>query len=246
MSRRMPLHLLAALALLCGAAPAAFAVSAEAAPGGPAAHVATDPADCDESLLLEEDDGTLTCADEGEPFDDDEEVCDDPYADDDDTSLDDADEAEAVASSRDDGDECGEDAAETGAPVAPTVSSLRASVSGSGSRRRVRVGFRLDRAGDVRLTLERLAAAGARRARCATPARRGRGGRVASGRRGCARGTALPGAVTVTGRRGANTTDLPRRWNGRALAAGTYRLTATPRQRGGVSATTTFALSAKR
>lgn len=105
----------------------------------------------------------------------------------------------------------------------------------------MRVAFRLDRAGKVRLTLERVAtgaSASRARKRCAGTA----GTRAGKSRKGC--GVALRGSVDVDGRSGANSTELPRRWNGRSLAPGSYRLTATPARRGGASATTTFSIAA--
>jgi hypothetical protein len=84
-------------------------------------------------------------------------------------------------------------------------------------RNAVKVSFRLDRKSDVTLAVQRI------------------GGARASGRaRGATRGT-----VSLDGRRGANAATL-RRWQGRKLQPGRYRLTATPAD--GRAATATFTL----
>lgn len=242
MSRRLLLPLLAALALLLAGASAALAVAPAAAGGGPSARIAQD--DADDPAADAQDDGDVTddgCeeTDDGEIVCDDDwtdgdvdELCDDDWTDDDDLAGDD--DAAEIAGD----DDCAE---QQDAATAPRVAALHATVTGAGRRARVRVAFRLDRAGKVRLTLERVgASARSSRAgkRCAGTAGTGGG----KGRRGC--GVALRGSVDVDGRSGANSTELPRRWNGRPLAPGGYRLTATPVRRGGASATTTFSLAA--
>ena len=83
------------------------------------------------------------------------------------------------------------------------------------------VSFRLDRGSRVTLTLQRL------------------GGAARASRRPLA----LRGTVGLSGRRGENATTL-RRWKGRALQAGRYRLTATPA--GGRAATADFTLRVAR
>lgn len=244
MPRRLILPLLAAIALLFAAAPAALA-AAPLTNGGPSAHAATeddaseesagDEEDCSDEFAIEAEDGTIVCGDDPDLGDegDVDELCDDGWGYDDDGSSDDP---EAEAATRE--DDC---AADESAAAAPHLSALQATVAGKGRKLRVRVGFRLDVAGEVRLTLERVeAAASGRRKQCAAAAAR----RSARDAKSCSRGTAVRGSVDVKGRGGANTTELPRRWNGRALAPGSYRLTATPRAAGGVGMTTTFRLAA--
>lgn len=251
MSRRLLLPLLAALALLGAAAPAALAATAPSAAAGPSARIAggsdgaraaaaDDDDAIDDGAACDVEDPACSETDEDPAGEDDViEPCDDGLGEDqDDGELAD-DDAEASAAA-DDGCEEQDTAAEA-AP--PRVSALRATVAGKGRAARVRVTFRLDRAGAVRLTLERVGtAAGSTRARCASAARRNGGRTDRRARRGCRRASAVRGSVTVDARAGANASELPRRWGGRPLAPGGYRLTATPAA--GAAAATTFTLAA--
>jgi hypothetical protein len=125
------------------------------------------------------------------------------------------------------GEEEGEESGEEATPVVvpPRLSALGATVAGLGGRQRVRVTFHLDRAAVVRLTLERTATA------------------VARGARRTRRPVALHGSVAVDGRSGGNATPLPKRWSGRRLVPGTYRLTATPEEDAAHSAVARFTLA---
>lgn len=242
---RLVLLLIAALALLLGAA------SAQAAPAAqthPTARVADDLDDAAEDDGWTDDDA---CA----PDEDDDACLDDAWEDDDvwcedDSALDGedeevldeetyAEEGEPIAAAAD--DECGEDAA----PAAPEVTALSATVAGEDDRLRVHVAFRLDQAGPVELTLARTGAVTSRRARGACPS----GARAAAAKRkrkakGKKCGARLPGSMTVVGRPGANTVQLRGRWRGKRLASGTYLLTATPKAPGATSDTATFKIAA--
>ncbi len=226
---RLP-HLLlllrCALALCAGAAPALAAADT------PSRTVVTsddewsddgdwsdeDPGDAwgdwDDECLVADEDGEIlvdeTCEDDAELCDDWEDWSAEELASEDEWGDDEAWD-EWADDDEDLGDEdCGEDAEE--AP--PTkLTSLRATPA---RRNAGQVSFRLDRRGAVTLTLRRV-----------------RGARASSGPR------AMRGAVSVAGRKGANATTL-RRWNGRALKPGSYRLTATPAA--GRAATTAFTL----
>jgi hypothetical protein len=237
MPRVLLIALLAAATAALGAAPAlAVAVTP------PAAHAATAD-DCDPDVDAdcapdpgdewdEEDPGDEDmCVDDACPEDD---VCDEEAGDDEGQGddLDDDwgdDEAfAATATSEDDEWTCEEDAAAEPEP-APRISRLHAAPARHGrGGARVNVKFRLDRAGQLTLSLERVGAKGARR-RCGTA-----GGR-------CTTATRLRGTLELTGRAGANATTL-RRWNGRRLTPGSYRLTVTPTVAGGRPVTTSFAV----
>lgn len=242
MSRRLLLPLLSALALLLASAPAALA--APAANAGPAASAAT--AD-DDTACSDDPEVDLPPCEEATEDDggggDAAELCDDSLGDD---------------SSGDDGEDWSDDEEPFGEAcdqVAPTISDLAASVSGRGRRARIRVTFSLDLPGAVELTLERSDAGVTRGGRCAAaPARSAAKGKgeakgSRSGKRAgrsCTRLVTLRGTVTVDGDEGANAVQLRRRWSGRALAAGSYRLTATPADDGGEPVSTTFTLAAAR
>lgn len=99
----------------------------------------------------------------------------------------------------------------------PRLTALSATAT---RRSAVKVSFRLDRKGAVTLAVQRIGGA-----------RTGGRSRAATRR-----------SVSVDGRRGANATTL-RRWQGRRLQPGRYRLTATPAD--GRAATTTFTLRAR-
>mgnify|MGYP001144291773 CR=1 FL=1 len=241
----MPRHLIPALAVVALAL--ALGVPAAAAqPAAPAAAAAARSADAldgwdDEDACVVDD----RCDEDGW---DDELACDDEDWDDElwDELDEDAAWADvaplALAATDDaelddelDGEWCEDDEAAT---AAPRLTALRATVAGAGRRARVRIAFRLSRAARVALTL---APAGrrARRGACARTARPRQ--RRAAGGRGCRTATAPRGAVVVAGRAGANRVEL-RRWRGARLAAGTYRLTATPKGAGARGAHTTFTI----
>ena len=255
MSRRLLVPLLSALALLLAAAPAVLAAPAHA--GAPLAGVAADddtvPADdaCSDDPEVDlpacGEDSYDDAYDDGGVCGDDADWSDDDFADDEEWSDDDAE----LRADDDFADDC-----ET---VAPTVSDLAATVSGRGRRTRIRVTFTLDLPGEVELTLARTEPGVTRGRRCvpapATPARAARKGRNAGGRHGrgtktsgrsCTRTVALRGSAYVDGEEGANSADLRRRWGGRALPAGSYRLTATPTDDGGEPVSAAFTLSAVR
>jgi hypothetical protein len=217
--------LLSALVLSAGAAPA-FAADAPAHAVVASDDEWGDEGDWGDDEEAGEDWSDVDCADEdGEPLPaeeciEDDWVCDDEWEDWSDEEIASDDEwADAAVDewADDDEDWSDEDCAEEAEEVAPPrLTALRATPA---RRNTVKVSFKLDRKGTVVLSLRRV------------------GGARTSGRgrsRGAARGT-----VNVAGRRGANATTL-RRWKGRALAPGSYRLTATPAT--GRAATTTFTL----
>lgn len=257
MSRRLLVPLLSALALLLAAAPAALAAPAHA--GAPLAGTAADDdsAPADDSACSDDPEVDLPACGE-DAYDDDADLCDDSSSGEDEWSDDQwsdgdewSDDGSELRSDDDWSDDC-----ET---VAPTVSDLAATVSGRGRGTRIRVTFTLDLAGEVELTLARTAPGVTRGRRCvavpATSAKAARKGRKASGKRGrgtktsgrgCTRTTTLRGSVYVDGDEGANSTDLRRRWRGRALPAGSYRVTATPTDDGGEPVSASFTLAAAR
>lgn len=272
MPRRLLLPLLAVLALLCAAAPAASAAPPSA--GAPAARAAVDELDdeivgedeacdatldedaaldCEEDLFDEGDDVAELCEDEWS--EDDEWSDEDDWSDEDEQLADEGDAELASTSVSDEEDDCWTEDDEA---LAPILTDLRVTVAGQGRRQRVGVAFRLDEAGTVRLTLERTGGASASAKRCtvASTSAKGKGGakgRGAKGKakgkgktKGCARPVALRGSRVVAGRAGVNEAAIGRRWNGRALAPGGYRLTATPLGAEGESVATTFALSARK
>ncbi len=136
---------------------------------------------------------------------------------------------------------------EAEAEPAPLVTKLRATSARQGRDLRVQVRFRLDRAGDVSLTLERVGGTARSSRRCAAPARAGGHGKSHDKKKGknCARTVALSGTMSVAGHAGKNATTL-RRWKGRRLAPGSYRLTVTPVADGARSAKATFKVAAPR
>ncbi|MDO8209470.1 hypothetical protein [Conexibacter sp. CPCC 206217] len=249
MPRRLLLPLLAALALPLAAAPSAFA--APAASSTPIARAAVDGpgADCaDDELAVEEEDGTITCTsgdDEsgGDWVDGDDGdvsgLCDDDWSDDDGEEWSDDDPAEASAA---DDDGCADEETVVGAPL---LRALRATVAGQGRRAHVTVSWTLNTPGDVALTLERTEAGISSGKRCVPVAAKAKQARAKQARRhgkSCTRSTAVRGTITTAGEAGANTLEL-RRWKGRRLAPGTYRLTAEPIGDDPVETTTTFRLA---
>lgn len=229
MSRRLLVSLLSALALLLAAAPAALAAPAPQASPTAAAAVADDACSDDPAVELP------PCADD---WADDEELCDPELSE----------EYLRAAAARDDEEWSDEEAwYDDGCePYAPTISRLSATVAGRGARARVRVAFSLDGSGEIELTLARVEPGVVRGGRCAAaPARAAkkakRGKRAA---KPCARTVELRGSVVVDGEEGANSVELRRRWGGRALPAGSYKLTATPLE-DGESVTASFALAGR-
>jgi len=192
-----------------------------------------------------DDDGCVVTDENGEP------IADDSCWEDDDPCL--ADEGAAAQPVDDDwgddwGDEdpgeeagestCDEDPATSEHVAPPLISDLHAS-DARGSR--VRVDFRLDRAGHIILTLKRTGQPGKANRRCAKPARAAKRRAAGKPSNACGSRVAVRGALSIAGRSGANATTL-RRWNGQPLAPGAYRLTATPDAAGGRGASTTFTL----
>lgn len=227
MPRRPLTLLLTALALLLVAAPASLA-AAPAATTAPTARTAVDCAA--DALLVEEEDGTVVCDDDdaADLGDDDvDALCEDDWSDDDgeDWGDESADEDDASAAVSD--DDCGDDSY-----AGATISGLQAKVLGRGRSAQVQVGFTLDAADTVELTLARSAAGTASGKRCVV--RAAKKGKAAKGKR-CTRTTGFGGAVTVEGEAGANTV-TPSRWKGRKLKPGTYVLSATTGD-GGTTAT---------
>lgn len=220
MPRRPLTLLLAALALLLVTAPATLA-AAPAATTAPTARIAVDCAD--DELLVEEDDGTVVC-DEGvgEDLGDDDvdALCEDDWSDDDGEDWgDDEGGAEDDAFVAVSDDDCADDGDVAGA----TISGLQAKVLGRGRGAQVQVGFTLDAADTVELTLARSTAGTTSGKRCVV--RTAKKGKAAKGKR-CTRTTGFGGAVTVAGKAGANSV-TPTRWKGRKLKPGTYVLSAT-------------------
>ncbi|MBB4662732.1 hypothetical protein [Conexibacter arvalis] len=249
MSRRLLVPLLSALALLLAAGPAALAAAAP--PSAPLAAAAVD----DETWVDDD-----ACSDDPEV---DLPPCEESW---DDGSGDDAElcdvalEVEPLrASGAKDSEEWSEDDEawvddetwlDDCEPLAPTVGGLAVAVAGRGAATRLRVAFSLDLPGAVELTLARVESGVTRRRRCVAAPARAAGKRSKHARRRaakragrrCTRTVALRGVVAVDGVEGANAVELRRRWGGRALAAGSYRLTATPVDEGGRGATAAFAL----
>jgi hypothetical protein len=226
MPRRLLTPLLAALALLLIAAPAALA-AAPAATSAPAARTAVDCAD--DELSVEEEDGTIVCEPDDLGADDDlDALCEDDWSDDEDWGDDEGgEEEEAYVAVADDDDDC----ADAG-DVPAVLSGLQATVTGRGRSAQVKVGFALDVAGTVELTLARSEAGTASGKRCVV--RTAKKGKAAKGKR-CTRTTGFGGAVEVAGRAGANSVS-PRHWKGRKLRPGTYVVSATTGD-GGTTAT---------
>lgn len=223
MPRRLLTPLLTALALLLVAAPAAFA-AAPAAASAPAARTAVDCAD--DELSVEEEDGTIVCEPDDLGADDDlGALCEDDWSDDEDWGDDEGDDEEEAYVAVDD------DCAEEG-DVSAVLSGLQATVTGRGRSAQVKVGFTLDVAGTVELTLARSEAGTASGKRCVV--RTAKKGKAAKGKR-CTRTTGFGGAVKVAGSAGANSVS-PRRWKGRKLRPGTYVVSATTGD-GGTTAT---------
>ncbi|MDW5594419.1 hypothetical protein VSS74_08730 [Conexibacter stalactiti] len=230
MPRRPLTLLLTALALLLVAAPASLA-AAPAATAAPTARLAVDCAD--DELLVEQEDGTTVCGEDDLGDDDLDALCEDDWSDDDGEDWGDkgADEEEVSAAVSD--DDCAEDGDFAGA----TISGLQAKVLGRGRGAQVQVGFTLDAADTVELTLARSTAGTASGKRCVV--RTAKKGKAAKGKR-CTRTTGFGGAVTVAGAAGANTV-TPSRWKGRKLKPGTYVLSATT---GDGGKTATFKIAA--
>lgn len=245
---RFALLIIAAFALLFGATAAQAAPAGQTAPKAPVASVAQDDPfenevyDEDECLLdeddacLEEDwsDEDLACEDElwddeGWTEEDDEPISDEE------TYVDDA-EAAAAAD-----DEC-EDALEGEEVVAPELTALSATVAGEDARLTVQLSFRLDEPGKVELTLARVGGTASKRAKAACP--RGVGAKGKKGKKGKKCGGTLPGRMLVTGRAGLNRVALRGRWQGKKLAPGGYRLTATPQAAGASGDTVSFKIAA--
>lgn len=240
MPRRLLITLLSALALLLAAAPSVLAAPAPQA--GPTAAAAVDEVPAGEEECSDDPEVELpACTDGWEDGGDDAGLCD----------ADLSEEHLHASAAQEEEEEWSDDDAwlddECDAP-APTLSGLAAAVTGRGARTRVRVTFTLDLPGEVELTLARVEEGVTRRGRCAAaPARSAKQAKGAKGgKRGkrCSRVVELRGSVVVDGDAGANATDLRRRWGGRALAAGSYKLTATPLD-GDASATASFALAGR-
>lgn len=237
MSRRLLTTLLSALALLLATAPGALATPV--AQSGPAASAATD----DDTACSDDPDVDLPACEDDDPGDDDAGLCDAALGDD--GSFDDPD-APAWSDEEESGDDgCAEE------ETAAVLSGLAATVAGRGARARVRVSFTLDLPSAVELTLARVESGVTRGRRCvAAPARsaavksraarKGKGKAKGQDGRSCTRTTVLHGSQSLDGDAGANTTGLRRRWGGRALAPGSYRLTAEPD--GGEAVTAAFTL----
>ncbi|HST39459.1 MAG TPA: hypothetical protein VLK58_08110 [Conexibacter sp.] len=227
MPRRLLTPLLTALALLLIAAPAAV-VAAPAATSAPAARTAVDCAD--DELSVEEEDGTLVCEPDDLGADDDlDALCEDDWSDDEDWGDDEGgDEEEAYVAD----DDCAD-----AADVPAVLSGLQATVAGRGRGAQVTVGFTLDVAGTVELTLARSEVGTASGKRCVV--RTAKKGKAAKGKR-CTRTTGFGGPVEVAGRAGVNSVS-PRRWKGRKLRPGTYVVSATT---GDGAKTATFKVAA--
>lgn len=239
---RIPLlRLLAVALMLCMLAVGAASAAASVPAATHAATVAGDDEDPGEDWGEEDpgddwgdedpdddwgDDGACVATDDA-CFEDDEELC---FADGDWEEWEDEEFASSAQDDEDadddgawDDEACDEDAEEA-TVAAPRLSALHATPARRGA---VRVRFRLDRGGRVTLALQHLS--GARASGC---------GRAARAARRC---RTLRGSATVAGRKGVNATTL-RRWQGRALKPGSYRLTATPAEAGSRGASTTFTL----
>ncbi len=260
----MPRPLSLLLCLLAAFAYGATPVLAKATVSvPPIAHTAGDDSGddqgdvCDESDDCSGDDcATDNCAEDPDPGDDsctqqwdddsqqwidvdgscdDSNFCDDASAGDD-GSDDDALAADTAA------DDCAGDEAD--AEVAPPrVSKLHATVAQVRHGRVVLVAFKLDQDGKVTLALTQVGARSS--ARCAATPAKARHRAHAKRRAACPRAVAPSGTLSFSGHAGANQTTL-RRWKGRALAPGSYRLTVTPLADGAQSATATFKLRAAR
>lgn len=232
MPRILLLALAAAAALLLGAAPAIAASTPPAT-----AHVATFD-ECDPDLDLDcdewEDD-----EDWDDEWTDDEEWCDDEWIDDE--EWDDEDLASVSTSDDDewiDDEELCDWEDEADEELPPVVSKLKATPK-RGRGVRVDVRFRLDRAGDVELRLERIDGSKAKASGgCARKKAR-------KAKRCAAKPVALHGTITLTGRDGVNETTL-RTWKGKRLAPGSYRLTVTPTAAGADEAQATFKLKPRK
>lgn len=228
---RFALPLMAAIALLLGA------TAAHAAPAGPAAaptaRVADDLDDSlDDECVLDED-----CLDED--WGDEELACEDDLWGDEDWDDEELSDEETLAEIATADDLCEDDV--------PALTRLSASVTGTGAKLTVQVAFRLDAPAKVRLTLARLDGAASKRTKracsSAAAAKTKQGKRKGKGKqRGACAGT-LPGHMTVAGKAGLNRVVLRGRWQGRKLAPGSYRLTATPKAPGAASAKATFKLA---
>ncbi|HET9118782.1 MAG TPA: PKD domain-containing protein [Pseudonocardiaceae bacterium] len=120
--------------------------------------------------------------------------------------------------------------------------TFRAARSGNSVTRSSKAGtsarYRLNIAASVRFTVQRALDGRLVGGRCQAPSRKNRKAPR------CTRYSVVPGAFTVGGRAGENTFRFSGRFNGRKLAPGTYRLTATPiaDNRGGSVQTTSFAI----
>jgi hypothetical protein len=97
-----------------------------------------------------------------------------------------------------------------------------------------RISFDLTGAGNVTLSLQRIASGRVVGHRCVAPTRRNHM------HRHCTRITPVPGTVTVSGHGGVNSLTIIGRFAGHALTPGGYQLTATA---GATSETTTFSVT---
>lgn len=243
MPRRLLITLLSALALLLAAAPAAFAAPAPQA--GPTAAAAVDEPVEEDACSDDPEVELPACTDGWEDGGDDAGLCEADLSE----EYLHASAAQTEEEEWTDDDAWLDDECDAAAP--PTLSGLAAAVTGRGGRTRVRVTFTLDLPGEVELTLARVEEGVTRRGRCAaapaTSAKQAKGAKHGNGgKRGkkCSRTVELHGSLVVDGDEGANATELRRRWGGRALTAGSYKLTATPLD-GDQSATASFTLAGR-
>lgn len=246
MPRTLLLALLTVAALIFGAAPALAASPAATASSTYSATTASaddeyvDDVDGDDYADEEYDDeGDDACDDACYEDDDGGDPCmEDDWVDDENVGDDE------VASTATDDDAADDSCDETdpAAAPAPRVSKLHAAPARHGHAA-IQVRFRLDRAGDLALTLERVGAGARSSRRCAAvPPHASRSTGHAKGKR-CASNTTLPGTMSFTGHAGKNATTL-RRWQGKPLAPGAYRLVVTPVADGAISAKAPFVVAA--
>lgn len=238
MPRRHLTSLLIALALLLLAAPATLAAG-PAASAAPTARLAVDDECGADELIVEEEDGTISCLgdeDLGEDFGDDEidALCEDDWSDEEDSGDDEGfDDEEAFVAQADDCDE----------EAAPAIlRALAAKLNGSGKSAQVSVSFTLDAADTVTLALARTDVGTTTGKRCVARAAAKQPRKSAKKGKRCTRSTPFGGVVTVDGDEGANSI-APKRWKGRKLRPGSYAVTATPA--GGASSTATFTIPAR-
>lgn len=245
MPRTLLLALLTVAALIFGAAPA---LAASPAATVSSTHAAT-PSSADDEYVddVEGDDY------DDEEYDDesDDDACGDACYEDDggdpcmeDDWADDEDVGDDEVASTATDDDVADDSCDETAPAAapaPRVSKLHATPARHGHAA-IQVRFRLDRAGDLALTLERVGAGARSSRRCAAVLHASRSKGPAKGKR-CASNTTLPGTMSFAGHAGKNATTL-RRWQGKPLAPGAYRLIVTPVADGAISAKAPFVVAA--